>query len=99
MESAGAARRMAGSARRDKVWRTVHARKYFWRHGFSRSRAGRRLLDVECMDSRKRCEEKIPGDGVDPRGRIGAEGNLGTAAAWSDAGGTGRSSGFDEVQT
>src|SRR5947207_3582448 len=97
MESAGAARRMAGSARRDEVWRTMHARKYFWRHGFSRSRAERRLLDVECMDSRKRCEEKIAGDGVDSRGRIRGGGDVGTAAGWSDAGGTGRSRGFDEL--
>src|SRR5256885_8847122 len=97
MESACTAGRMAGSTRRDEVWRTVHARKYFFGHGISRCWAERRLLDVECMDSRKRCEEKIAGDGVDSRRRIRGGGNVGTAARWSDAGGTGRGRGFDEL--
>src|SRR5882724_4246443 len=97
MESAGAAGYIAGSTRRDEVWRTVHARKYFWRHGFSRCGAERRLPDVECMDSCKHSEEQIAGDGVDSRRRICGGGDVGTAAGWSDAGGTGRSRGFDEL--
>src|SRR5258706_15835634 len=89
MESACAASCVGGSTRRDKVWRTVHAGEYFWRHGFSRCGAERRLPDVECMDSCKRSEEQIAGDGVDSRRRICGGGGGGTSAGEGGAAGRG----------
>src|SRR5256885_6450934 len=94
MESASAAGYLAGSTRRDEVWRTVHARKYFFGHGISRCWAERRLPDVECMDSRKRCEETIAGDGVDSRRWIRGGGGVGNPGRGRGPGRGGGGGGF-----
>src|SRR5579862_5371900 len=74
---------MGWSSEGDGLWIALPAGERLRRHGVSRSRRERRLLNAQCMEAHEAFLKEIACDGVDLRGRVRCWHDLRGPAGWN----------------